>query len=288
MPHQYSANSESVESVYPLSSLALTPGKRVALLLGYEGAKYHGWQAQNSGVASVQAELERALSKVADQPIQVVCAGRTDAGVNATQQVVHFENPPSRSPHSWVMGANHFLPDDIAIQWAGGVADDFHARYTATSRVYRYVIYNHPVKPAWAHGSVTWIHPRLEEHRMHVAAQFLLGENDFTSFRGSDCQSHTPFRNVSRVSVTRKADLVIVEIEANAFLHHMVRNIVGTLLQVGMGKQEPEWVKEVLGAKKRCKAGVTAPASGLYLVKVRYPKDCAIPDLPFGPFFLQD
>ncbi|OZG73662.1 tRNA pseudouridine(38-40) synthase TruA [Hahella sp. CCB-MM4] len=285
---QNSTHPESLSSIYPLSNSPLPPSGRVALVLGYEGARYHGWQAQNSGVSSVQQTLETALSRVADTSLQVVCAGRTDAGVNATQQVVHFESAPSRSPHSWVMGANHFLPDDIAIQWAGSVCDDFHARYSATSRVYRYVIYNHPVKPAWAHGSITWIHSRLEEHRMHVAAQALLGENDFTSFRGSDCQSHTPFRNVSRISVTRRGELVIVEIEANAFLHHMVRNIVGTLLQVGTGKQSPEWVADVLAAKKRSKAGVTAPANGLYLVKVHYPEQFGLPEIPYGPFFLED
>ncbi len=285
---QNSANPEPDLSIYPLSNSPLPTGGRVALVLGYEGARYHGWQAQNSGVSSVQQELETALSRVADTPLQVVCAGRTDAGVNATQQVVHFEGAPSRSPHSWVMGANHFLPDDIAIQWAGGVSDDFHARYSATSRVYRYIIYNHPVKPAWAHGSITWIYPHLEEHRMHVAAQALLGENDFTSFRGSDCQSHTPYRNVTRISVERRGDLVVVEIEANAFLHHMVRNIVGTLLQVGTGKQNPEWVADVLAARKRSKAGITAPANGLYLVKVHYPENFGIPKIPYGPFFLDD
>ncbi len=277
----------TVNSIYPLSNKPIEGSPKMAMVLGYEGARYHGWQAQKSGVASIQALLERALSKVSDKEIEVVCAGRTDAGVNATQQVVHFEEAPSRSPHSWVMGTNHFLPDDIAVQWAGAVNSEFHARYSATSRIYRYVIYNHPVKPAWAHGSITWIYPHLDEKKMHVAAQNLLGENDFSSFRGSDCQSHTPFRNVMDISVVRRGPLLIIEIEANAFLHHMVRNIVGTLLQVGTGRQKPEWVAEVLGAKKRSRAGVTAPSNGLYLVKVNYPQRFGIPDIPKGPFFLE-
>jgi len=277
----------AINSIYPLSNDPVPGGARMAMVLGYEGSAYHGWQAQKSGVPSVQALLEQALSKVSDQSIEVVCAGRTDAGVNATQQVVHFVGAPSRSPHSWVMGTNHFLPNDIAVQWAGAVEEDFHARYSAASRIYRYVIYNHPVKPAWAHGSITWIHPHLDDVKMRAAAQFLVGEYDFSSFRGSGCQSRTPFRSVKRVSVTRRGALLVVEIEANAFLHHMVRNVVGTLLQVGTGKQAPEWVGEVLEAKKRSRAGITAPPNGLYLVKVNYPDHFGLPDIPLGPFFLE-
>ena len=275
-----------VESIYPLSNTyPAAPGKS-ALIVGYQGAQYHGWQAQKSGVPSIQSHLEKALAKVANEPIEVVCAGRTDAGVNATQQVVHFDAGVVRSPYSWVMGCNHFLPDDIVVLWAGSVGEDFHARYSATSRTYRYVIYNHPLKPAWAAHSVTWIFQPLDEALMHTGAQYLIGEHDFSSFRGADCQSNTPNRNVTRIEVFRIRDLIVVEIEANAFLHHMVRNIVGSLISVGMRRKKPDWMEELLNEKNRCKAGVTAPPNGLYLVKVDYPSSFGIPILPKGPFFL--
>ncbi len=274
--------------IYPLSNHVPLDAGRMALVLGYEGAAYRGWQAQKTGVSSVQATLETALAKVANAPVEVVCAGRTDAGVNATAQVVHFDCQVTRSPYSWVMGGNHHLPRDITLLWAGLVPGDFHARYSATGRTYRYLIYNHPVRPAWAHHSFTWIHQPLSAELMDKSAQVLLGERDFSAFRGADCQSNTPFRYLSRIEVSRRGVLITVEVEANAFLHHMVRNIVGTLLQVGAGKNPPDWVSEVLASKDRTQAGITAPAQGLYLVRVDYPKDFGLPVFPKGPFFMDD
>ena len=280
-------NRKPFSPIYPLSNQAPVTSGRLALVLGYEGARYRGWQAQKSGVPSIQEELEKALTKVGAEKISVVCAGRTDAGVNATQQVVHCDSNALRSAYSWVMGGNHYLPKDIVLLWAGNVSQDFHARYSATARTYRYIIYNHPLRPAWARGSVTWVHQALEEQLMHQAAQHLLGKNDFSAFRGSDCQSKTPFRHIYAISVRRLGDMVILEVEANAFLYHMVRNIVGTLIDVGIKKRPPEWVGVVLASKQRSRAGITAPSNGLYLVKVHYPQQYGMPDLPLGPFFLQ-
>ncbi|MBU6950809.1 tRNA pseudouridine(38-40) synthase TruA [Hahella sp. HN01] len=276
----------SNQSLYPLSNDLLPDTGRVALVLGYDGSRYHGWQAQNSGVPSVQAEVEAALSKVADHPVSVVCAGRTDAGVHAVNQVVHFETKAQRSPYSWAMGVNHFLPADVSVSWAGAVSEDFHARYTATSRSYRYIIYNHPIRPAWLNSNVTWNYRPLDVESMAAAGAHLIGENDFSAFRGSDCQSKTPFRNLTRLEVSKVGDMVVIEVEANAFLHHMVRNISGTLMAVGTGKKPPDWVADVLASKKRSKAGVTAPPFGLYLTSVTYPEEFAIPSLQKGPFFL--
>jgi len=220
--------------------------------------------------------------------MSVICAGRTDAGVNATCQIVHFDAGVARSPYSWVMGANHFLPDDIAVLWAGTVENNFHARYSATSRIYRYIIYNHPIRTPWAASAVTWVFQPLDHGLMQQASQSLLGEQDFSAFRGADCQSRTPFRRLTSLSVVRKGDLLIIEIAANAFLHHMVRNIVGSLLMVGMGRKSPAWIAEVIASKDRSKAGATAPAAGLYLVNVSYPSRFNIPAFPKGPLFLPD
>lgn len=276
----------STFSIYPLSNHIDLAAGRTALILSYEGARYYGWQAQRSGLPTIQSALEKALSKVAAEDITVVCAGRTDAGVNATQQVVHFDSTVCRSPYSWVTGGNHFLPKDIALLWAGPVKAEFHARYTAMGRTYRYIIHNAPVRSALASESVSWIYQPLDTQAMQEAAQCLLGENDFSAFRGADCQSKTPFRCVEEVSVIRKGELVILEVTANAFLHHMVRNIAGTLIEVGAGKKPKAWVQEVLACKVRSRGGATASPHGLYLVKVDYPPSFGLPELPLGPFFL--
>lgn len=249
---------------------------RWALGVEYDGAPYSGWQAQHHA-PSVQAELERALSRVADHPVSVVAAGRTDAGVHALGQVVHFDSPAHRPPHSWVLGCNTQLPDTISVRWAQLVGTDFHARYTATARSYKYVLFNQRARSAVYAARSAWWSYALNAQAMHEAAQQLLGENDFSSFQAAECQSRTPMRRLDAISVQQSGSFVTVSVTANAFVHHMVRNIVGTLLQVGQGKQPPAWVGEVLAARDRNAAGMTAPAAGLYLAHVSYPDEFEIP-----------
>ncbi|KFZ36746.1 tRNA pseudouridine synthase A [Shewanella mangrovi] len=258
---------------------------RIALGVEYDGNGFYGWQRQ-AEVDSVQGQLERVLSKIADEPIELQCAGRTDAGVHATGQVVHFDTGAERNIGAWTLGVNANLPDNIAVRWAKVVDDEFHARFSATARRYRYIIYNHNLRPGILRKGVSHYHGDLDELRMHRAAQHLLGENDFTSFRAVQCQSRTPFRNVHRVDVTRHGDFIIVDIAANAFLHHMVRNIVGSLLEVGYGNQEEHWIADVLAMKDRTKAAATAKPHGLYLVDVTYPEHFDLPKPALGPLFL--
>lgn len=258
---------------------------RIALVLEYDGSHYHGWQAQ-TGLHTVQQAVEQAVSKVADSPISVICAGRTDTGVHATNQVIHFDTDKERSIRAWIHGVNSFLPKDICIKWGKEVPEEFHARYSATARRYRYVIYNGVVRPALLRSNVTWQYRQLDHRLMHQGAQILLGENDFTSFRSVECQSNTPMRNIHKLQVTRTNDLVIIDITANAFLHHMVRNIAGVLIAVGSGKHPVSWVEEVLKAKDRRLGAETAPSYGLYLVQVTYPQEFAVLQNSPGPSFL--
>jgi tRNA pseudouridine38-40 synthase len=259
---------------------------RIALCLEYDGSGYHGWQSQRDPhVPTIQDKLESALSRVADHQVKVACAGRTDAGVHATNQVVHFESSASREPRAWVNGGNSWLPDDIAIRWARPVSQEFHARFSALSRRYRYVIYNEPVRPALFANKLTWEKYALNEQLMHEEAQCLLGELDFSSFRGVACQSNSPYRNVHHVTVSRSDRLVTIEIQANAFVLHMVRNIAGVLMAVGSGLQQPGWTRQVLEARDRTAGGVTAPAAGLYLVNVDYPQHYGLPRQADGPLF---
>lgn len=217
------------------------PVYKIALGIEYDGSKYYGWQRQNE-VRSVQEKLEKALSQVANEPITVFCAGRTDAGVHGTGQVVHFETTAQRKDAAWTLGVNANLPGDIAVRWVKAVPDDFHARFSATARRYRYIIYNHRLRPAVLSKGVTHFYEPLDAERMHRAAQCLLGENDFTSFRAVQCQSRTPWRNVMHINVTRHGPYVVVDIKANAFVHHMVRNIVGSLMEVGAHNQPESWI----------------------------------------------
>ncbi|MCY7295249.1 tRNA pseudouridine(38-40) synthase TruA [Alteromonas sp. a30] len=258
---------------------------RVALGIEYDGAAYFGWQRQRN-VNSVQAELEKALSSVADETVEIQCAGRTDAGVHATNQVVHFDSVNTRPMRAWTFGVNANLPQTIAVKWATNVSDDFHARFSATSRRYRYIIYNSQLRGGILYHGVTHFYHPLDAEKMHEAAQSLLGEQDFSAFRAALCQSKTPFRNVHHVKVTRKGDFVIVDIQANAFLHHMVRNIVGSLCEVGTGAQPIEWIAQLLAEKDRTKAAATAKANGLYLVAVAYPEEFTLPTPELGPLFL--
>ncbi|KMQ74535.1 tRNA pseudouridine(38-40) synthase TruA [Marinobacter subterrani] len=260
---------------------------RVALAFEYDGRSFHGWQLQKSGVRSVEAELTRAVAKVADHPVDLVCAGRTDAGVHASYQIAHFDTPSVRNLRSWVMGINTALPEDISVHWAGNGTGDFHARFSATYRRYRYIIYNHPVRPGIQRGQVSWTFRPLDAELMDRAAQVLAGEHDFSSFRAAGCQSRTPIRFLERISVTRKRDFVVIDVQANAFLHHMVRNIAGALMAVGAGRQPAEWIHEILAARDRTVAGVTAPPHGLYLVDVGYPGAFGVPAAECGPGFLR-
>lgn len=259
--------------------------QKIVLCLEYDGSNYYGWQKQQA-VPSIQAMLEQALSKVANEPINVFCAGRTDAGVHATGQIVHFETSALRPQQAWTLGVNANLPADIAICFAKNIDIEFHARFSATARRYRYVIYNNKCRPAILCHGVTHYHTPLDHERMHRAAQFLLGENDFTSFRAVQCQSRTPWRNVKHINVSRQGKYVIVDIKANAFVHHMVRNIVGSLLEVGNGNQPEQWIAELLAVKDRTLAAATAKADGLYLVSVDYPEKYQLPTLEPGPLFL--
>jgi tRNA pseudouridine38-40 synthase len=248
---------------------------RIALTVEYDGSQYHGWQAQ-AGLHTVQQVLEDALSQVADQPISVVCAGRTDTGVHATNQIIHFDSSSERTIRGWIHGANSFLPKDVCVKWGKEMPEAFHARYSALSRRYRYVIYNAPVRPALLRSNVTWQYRPLDHRVMHEAGQCLIGEQDFTSFRSIECQSKTPMRNIHSLEVSRHGDLVMIDITANAFLHHMVRNIAGVLIAVGSGRRDASWVGDVLSAKDRKLGAETAPPYGLYLVGVIYPGEFAV------------
>lgn len=260
---------------------------RVALGIEYDGSGFFGWQRQ-AEVDSVQAQLERALSLVANEPIALQCAGRTDAGVHATGQVVHFDTTAIRKESAWTLGVNANLPDNIAVRWVKEVDETFHARFSATARRYRYVIYNHKLRPGILRAGVSHYHGDIDETKMHKAAQALIGEQDFTSFRAVQCQSKTPFRNVHKVNVTRQGMYIIVDIEANAFLHHMVRNIVGSLLEIGLGNQPLDWMRTLLDLKDRNLAAATAKPNGLYLVDVTYPQTYQLPKLALGPLFMLD
>jgi len=249
--------------------------RRYALGVEYDGADFHGWQQQD-GLRTVQTELQHALSQVANEPIEVVCAGRTDKGVHAYGQVVHFNTKADRPLHAWILGCNSILKSDIAVKWSKEVSDDFHARFTALKRTYRYIIGNTATPPAIMCHYQTWYIKSLDEQKMLQAAQHLLGKHDFSSFRGANCQAKTPIREVFEIKVQRQDHLIIVDIVANAFLHHMVRNIVGVLIAIGEGKRPPTWMRDVLEACDRKKGDVTAKPNGLYLMQVLYPKSYGI------------
>jgi tRNA pseudouridine38-40 synthase len=244
---------------------------KIALGVEYDGSAFHGWQFQGD-VRSVQESLQQALSKVADQPITVHCAGRTDTGVHATGQVVHFETSASRSLRSWILGTNANLPDDISIAWAREMPDDFHARFSAIGRHYRYQIINRPFRSALWRARAVWIHHPLDERRMQRAAQHLVGTHDFSSYRALGCQAKHPVRTIHQLKVQRTGEMVNIEVHANAFLHHMVRNIAGVLIAIGKGDQAEDWTREILELRDRTKGGVTAPPQGLCLTRVDYPE----------------
>lgn len=249
---------------------------RIALGVEYDGTRYHGWQNQPE-LTTVQACVEKALTKVANENISIVCAGRTDAGVHATNQVIHFETNASRNLDAWIRGTNTYLPSSISIQWVKEVDETFHARFSALSRRYQYFIYNHSVRSALLSHLTTWVPHPLNEHSMNDAGQYLLGEHDFSSFRSAECQSRTPNRHLFKISVIRKKELVVIDIIANSFLHHMVRNIAGVLIEIGSNKKEVSWCQELLQVKNRTLATKTALPNGLFLTGVRYADNYELP-----------
>ena len=254
------------------------PAVRIALGIEYNGSAFCGWQTQPSGCA-VQDALERALTAIAGHRIATICAGRTDAGVHALAQVVHFDCEAARPESAWVRGTNASLPASAAATWAMPVADEFNARYSALERCYRYVLLNHPVRPAVNQGRVAWTHTPLDISRMREAVQYLLGEHDFNAFRSSECQAKSPVRELRRLDIRQSGEYVVFELAANAFLHRMVRNIVGALVYVGNGRRAPGWIAEVLASRDRAQAAPTMEANGLYLAHVSYDAGWGLPQL---------
>lgn len=249
---------------------------RVALGLEYEGTGFAGWQSQR-GAPAVQSLVEAALAPVAAHPVHLICAGRTDAGVHALAQIAHFDTQARRSARGWVLGANTHLPSAISIAWARTVPQHFHARYSAEARTYRYYVFNRAVRSALAARGAAWVRHPLDHERMQSATAALVGSHDFSAFRSAASQSHSPVRRVTALGVRRSGDFVIIEVTANSYLHHMVRNIAGVLIAIGQGERDPKWAREVLDSKDRMQGGATAPAQGLYLWAVRYPRAFALP-----------
>ncbi len=262
--------------------------QRVALVVEYNGAAYQGFQRQTSARSTVQGDLEKALSAIAGTNITVICAGRTDAGVHATSQIVHFDTSVDRPEKAWLLGTNTELPPAIRVRACRKMPWHFHARFSAQARTYRYLIYSSLVRPALLVDQVGWTRFPLELQPMREASALLLGEHDFTSFRAKNCQAKSPVREIQHLSLTPFGQFIVLEIKANAFLQHMVRNIVGSLIEVGRGGEPVAWLGEVLAAKERALAAATASPAGLYFVAVDYPVDLRLPPLPKGPYFLPD
>lgn len=255
---------------------------RVALGLEYDGGAFHGWQTQPGG-GTVQDAFEAALTRIAGEPTRAVCAGRTDAGVHATGQVVHCDAAAQRPLSAWVRGVNSLLPPSVAVRWARFVPEDFHARFSARARAYRYLLLNRPQRPGLDHARVAWFHRRLDTDAMFDAARHLVGEHDFSAFRAAGCQAKTPVKSLFRAELRRDGDLVVFDFEASAFLYHMVRNMVGALVSVGVGKRPPDWIAELLDARDRRLAAPTFPAEGLYLTRIRYDAAWGLPDAAAYP-----
>lgn len=250
---------------------------RIALGLEYDGSRFCGWQSQPCG-CGVQDALEAALSRIAGQTLRVTAAGRTDSGVHAQAQVIHFDTDAQRPLTAWVRGVNALLPDGIAVLWARQVGETFHARYSALERCYRYLLLNRPVHPGLYRHQVGWFHLPLDLEAMRQAAAPLLGSHDFSAFRSAECQAHSPVRTLTKIELSRYGDLIVFEFWANAFLHRMVRNIVGCLVYVGKGRYPPQWLAEVLASRNRTQAAPTFPPEGLYLAAVRYDRTWGLPE----------
>lgn len=259
--------------------------QRVALAVEYNGGLFHGFQKQKSAANTVQAALEKALSSVANETVTVVCAGRTDAGVHATNQVLHFDTLAQRPLTAWIHGVNSQLPDGVRVLWAQNTSPDFHARFSANARTYRYLLFPSEVRPAILFQQLSWTQWRPDVKVMHEAAQLLVGEHDFSSFRAAQCQATSPVRTIHALSIRQQGALIIFEISANAFLYHMVRNIVGALVEIGRGARDATWLQELIEIRNRSLAPAMASATGLYLVQVDYPGKFALPLRPKGPLF---
>jgi tRNA pseudouridine38-40 synthase len=257
---------------------------RFAAGVEYDGCGFFGWQRQAEG-RTVQDCVETAITKVADHPVSVVCAGRTDTGVHATGQVIHFDTTATRPVNNWLRGINANLPDDISVRWLIGTDATFHARFSATRRHYRYIIYNHPARSALLRNHVCWLYSDLDADIMARAGRHLLGEHDFTSFRATACQAHSPVRTVYSLQVTRCGSFIYIDVIANAFLHHMVRCIAGALIKTGSGERPVNWLYDVLKARDRRVSGINAPPAGLYLAEVRYPGHFQVPSSSRLPAF---
>jgi tRNA pseudouridine38-40 synthase len=249
---------------------------RIALGIEYDGRPFSGWQSQ-ADRATVQGALQAALSQIAGEAIAVTAAGRTDTGVHATEQVVHFDTRIDRPLTAWVRGANALLPGSVAVRWAHEVPEEFHARFSAHGRSYRYLLLNRSVRPAIQAGLVGWFHAPLEAEAMRDAAQHLLGEHDFSAFRAAECQAKSPVKTLTRLDIRREGDMIVFDLDAGAFLHHMVRNIVGCLVYVGKGKHPPDWLREVLEGRERRLAAPTFAPDGLYLRRIKYEEKWGLP-----------
>jgi tRNA pseudouridine38-40 synthase len=256
---------------------------RIAVGIEYDGSAYAGWQAQGS-LRTLQQVTEQALASVAAHAVSLVSAGRTDAGVHASGQVAHFDTEAVRTARSWVLGANTELPADVSVSWARPVPAHFHARYCAEARTYRYLIANRVARPALAASRAAWVHRPLDHERMGAAARALEGEHDFSAFRAAECQARSPVRRLERIRVERRGDWVVIEATANAFLHHMMRNIAGLLIEIGKGEAPVSWAAEVLAGRDRRRSAATAAAAGLYLSSVRYPAAFGLPAAAWGWF----
>lgn len=255
---------------------------RIALSVEYDGSRFHGWQYQPRQ-RTVQGILQTVVSQVANTPTEVFAAGRTDTGVHALNQVVHFDTEAFRAEHNWLMGLNANLPDDICVKWVKNVPDEFHARFSAIKRRYRYLILNRASRSAIHHQRMWWYYKSLDENNMQLAANMLLGQHDFSAFRAQECQAKSPIKTLDKIIVTRRDDCIAVDVEARSFLHHMVRNLLGVLVPVGEGKKTVSWVEDVLQSRDRNLAGVTAPPHGLYLTQVVYSDEYSLPTVSAFP-----
>lgn len=258
--------------------------RRFAACVEYDGARFCGWQRQ-SGSPTVQEGLERALSRVADHPVQVTAAGRTDSGVHACGQIVHFQSPAPRTGSAWLRGANTLLPEGAAVVWVRQVEEDFHARFSARERAYRYIVFNRRVRPTFLAGRVTWCYRPLDPEPMQKAADSLLGSHDFSAYRAVACQAKSPVRELRRLAVGRSGEWLWLDVAADGFLHHMVRNLAGVLMKIGAGLAPPGWAREVLETRDRTRGGITAPPHGLYLARVEYGPEFDLPPPPPPPRF---
>ncbi|WP_297572802.1 tRNA pseudouridine(38-40) synthase TruA [uncultured Deefgea sp.] len=253
--------------------------KRFAIAIEYDGRDFSGWQVQPQ-MDTIQGEMERAIGRLAGHPVRMHAAGRTDAGVHATRQIAHFDSDAPRPITAWVRGVNSFLPAGISVLWAQEVPPHFHARFVATARHYRYLLLRHPIRPSLQAGRVGWVHYDLDVAQMRAAAQLLLGEHDFSSFRAAECQARSPIKQLQKIQITEHGNMLCVDFSATAFLHHMVRNIMGALLHVGKGKASAEWMACLLAQKNRTSAPPTFMPDGLYLTGVSYPSEFELASLP--------